>query len=564
VDQHAPLLFGDLSRPSTIEFDVGTVTPTQAAAWLSTADRLHRAHTRAVESYAREMERGSWKLNGEPIIFSDQHVLLDGHARLRACVKANKAFVTLIIRGINRDTFDTIDAVRKRTLGDILHIRREPHGRQLASSLMIIWRHWNGDLLDQSKLPSTGDLLAILAAYPEIRSISVPAAEDAAPSLPLGIGIAMHHLFARVNIERANELFQQFVDRAQGTSGGILRGVLDDMINEGGRRVQQTVIALTIKAWNAFIDGRQVSTLRFLREREQFPKISGMEAFVLTSADEADAHDSVENAATNDRLFVEVSTITPELAAELLTNNPGNRLVADGVVAKYRRDMSAGRWLLNGQTIKIGKTGRLLDGQHRLHACVQSSASFPAIVVRGVDEDVFDTFDLGGRRSYANVLQERGEKNTAALAASLRWVWTFEEGKIFDRVTVPTNSELDATLAKHEGIIGSLRYANQIKHVIAPGLGIALHYLWSQKSPEEANEFMDRIADGQSLTKGMPAYHLRERLISDKNARKVRMAESERFVLAIKAWNAFRQKKRVVQLSWRGKGPAREALPEIL
>lgn len=67
----------------------------------------------------------------------------------------------------------------------------------------------------------------------------------------------------------------------------------------------------------------------------------------------------------------EVETITPELAADLLSRNMKNRPVSQQRVRKYMAAMVAGKWLLNGEAIKISIDGRLIDGQHRLKAIIQ-------------------------------------------------------------------------------------------------------------------------------------------------------------------------------------------------
>jgi hypothetical protein len=386
--------------------------------------------------------------------------------------------------------------------------------------------------------------------------------------LPLGIGAALHHLFASIDAEQANEFIQQFVDDDGGTPGGVLHAALRDMAQQGGRRVQQMMIAFTIKAWNAFRDQREITFVRYNPDREKFPEISGLQLAELEGGHMpvvgAAGLAAVGSSADDTAITVQILEVSPELARDLLEHNDGNRLVADGVVGKYKRDMLAGRWLLNGQTIKIGKTGRLLDGQHRCHAGVQSKTSFPAIIVRNVDDAVFETFDLGARRSFSDVLKHRGEHSTTALAAALRWVWMFQEEKIFDRATAPTNSELDAVFRQNPTITDSLKLTNRIRHVLAPGMGVALHHLFRQKDASTADEFFDRLSDGLNLTKEMPVWHIRERLLSDRTGRKVKMGESERFVLMVKAWNAARQGKTIGQLSWRGRGPSREAMPEII
>ena len=49
----------------------------------------------------------------------------------------------------------------------------------------------------------------------------------------------------------------------------------------------------------------------------------------------------------------EVMTITPQIAQEWTTLNTRNRAVRYTKVAQYARDMKAGNWMLNGETVKI-------------------------------------------------------------------------------------------------------------------------------------------------------------------------------------------------------------------
>ena len=558
-------LVGMASYP--IRHETMTVTPDLASDWLQKADRHHRVNPRAVVNYARAMELGGWKLNGDTIVFSDRDKLLDGCARLKACVRASKPFRTLVIWDIPSEAHDTTDSVRKRTLGDILHIRREPNGRQLAAALMIVWRYPNRDLLAQKQHPSAGELLAILDANPGIRQ-SLRVVADAAPILPLGMGAALHHLFERLSPERANEFFQQFVDGEESTPAKALARSLSAMAEKKGRRMQPMMLALAIKAWNAFYNETPLKILKYAQDDEKFPDIIGLEPANLDRTGDLldNLPRSVVQGASEERgeLQVEICRITPDEAKELLRRNDGNRLVADGVVDKYKRDMIASRWLLNGQTIKIGKTGRLLDGQHRCHAGIKSGIAFPAIVVRNVDEDVFDTFDLGGRRSFSDVLSQREEKSTTALAAALKWIWMQENNYIFDRVQAPTNAELENVLDRHPTIRDSVKLANQLRNVIAPGMGIALRHLFVLKDEEAGREFIDRLIDGADINREFPVWHLREKLIADRGARKIKLSDGERWVISIKAWNAARQGKKITSLSWRGKGPSRESLPEIV
>ena len=66
-------------------------------------------------------------------------------------------------------------------------------------------------------------------------------------------------------------------------------------------------------------------------------------------------------------------TITPGDAEQMLESNEANRNMRARVVSAYARDMETDRWLVTGETIKIGRHGELLDGQHRLQAIIQNA-----------------------------------------------------------------------------------------------------------------------------------------------------------------------------------------------
>lgn len=90
-------------------------------------------------------------------------------------------------------------------------------------------------------------------------------------------------------------------------------------------------------------------------------------------------------------LTVEVEIITPDSAEAYLANNAHHRKVKQKKVNEYAKDLIYGTWRLNGKTITFDSNGRLLGGQHRLHAVVQSGKSLTTLVVRGLDPEIIET-----------------------------------------------------------------------------------------------------------------------------------------------------------------------------
>lgn len=223
--------------------------------------------------------------------------------------------------------------------------------------------------------------------------------------------------------------------------------------------------------------------------------------------------------------------------------------------------MAAGQWHLNGQTIKISSSGKLLDGQHRLEAAKKAKRAFPSIVVEGLPDESFSSLDIGRRRGVADILRERGESHTIILASSLRWLWMIRNEVVLAANSSPTNGELLRLLEENPGIRQSLRHVSAIREIMGSGIAAALHYTFATRDPVQANEFFSRLMDGVQLSDTSPIYHLRERLIRTRASHRVRLAEAERVALAIKAWNAFRQGRPMQLLVWRNRGATREALP---
>lgn len=106
----------------------------------------------------------------------------------------------------------------------------------------------------------------------------------------------------------------------------------------------------------------------------------------------------------------EVMTVTPEMAKEMLKGNSTNRQISKSTVNLYANDMKNGNWKLGGQGISISKTGRLLDGQHRLKAIIQTNILIVMLVCTDVD-DTNANFDNGRKRTITDQYKLKNNKD---------------------------------------------------------------------------------------------------------------------------------------------------------
>ena len=66
--------------------------------------------------------------------------------------------------------------------------------------------------------------------------------------------------------------------------------------------------------------------------------------------------------------------ITPEMALEILTNkNFKNRPIKKHALKRLTDAIKSGEWIVTNQGISFDPDGNLLDGQHRLHACIEAN-----------------------------------------------------------------------------------------------------------------------------------------------------------------------------------------------
>lgn len=234
-----------------------------------------------------------------------------------------------------------------------------------------------------------------------------------------------------------------------------------------------------------------------------------------------------------------IERITPERAEQMLKHNHGNRKPSRERVKMFIRLMETGLFKMNGETIKFARSGRLIDGQHRLLAIVATGLTVTIMVVTGLDDDVYPTLDRPRVRSAADVLEARGDVSGRTLAAAVAIVSAYEN-KVISANGWPrleTEEILRALDARPEirrsmEVVGCHR-----NEVYARAPMVAAHYIFSRENAEAADEFIAALRTGVGLAEGEPVYHLRERLLRDRSA-KAKINRAYAFALMIKAWNA--------------------------
>lgn len=242
--------------------------------------------------------------------------------------------------------------------------------------------------------------------------------------------------------------------------------------------------------------------------------------------------------------------VTPEMAREWLRRNVNNRALRAKRVEDLARSMSQGEWRYTGEAIKFSRTGRLLDGQHRLAACVRAGVEIPLLVVVGLEDEAQDVMDTGLHRTSGDVLGLHGYKNSTTLAAIVEFAKQVEKNR-FGKSGV-TRPEVLAFVDGNPEIQECARLAQKYAKLTDLKPSVMGYAIWilSKIDEKAALAFFDDICEMRSTGTGDPIYVLLDRL---RKARKARENVSQRTQLAwiYTAWNVRRDGRQIKQMKVR-------------
>ena len=252
--------------------------------------------------------------------------------------------------------------------------------------------------------------------------------------------------------------------------------------------------------------------------------------------------------------------VTPDLAASMLEANEANRNIRARVVSAYARDMESDRWLVTGETIKIGHGGELLDGQHRLQAIIASGKTQRLLIVRGLDPETRVVIDTGAPRSGGDALRMAGigGGNPYALASSARLLVLWESGRLThmssgtrqdDRAT---HQEIVETVTRRPDLLDAVHDATRDYQRIGipPGPQAMARTVLADLDAHDADLFWESLAGYATEGGDDPRAVL---LFTVRQMRELGQLRrpGESVGLIFQAWNAWRDKQKVKSLPTR-------------
>lgn len=255
--------------------------------------------------------------------------------------------------------------------------------------------------------------------------------------------------------------------------------------------------------------------------------------------------------------------VTPELARKWLSVNGLNRPLSKKLVDLYASVMKRGAWKFTGETIVFGDDGRLLDGQHRLSAIVESGVPARMAVIGGVHdpEDVFKTMGSGKPRSNPDILAISGEVNASDLSSAVRSFYQYHCGPNTRQANLKVAPDIMfSVLEEHPGLKIWCANASKLKKCgFSQAIMSTVLFGMSQVDQEKAVSFYQECESGANLSSESPAFILRNRL--SYRPRTGTIPRIILFAMCIKAANAYLLSKTLMRLTWLSE---KEDFPEIV
>lgn len=272
----------------TIAFDslgliaeVTVITPGLAEAWLKCKNpNNRRLSVKNVEMMADDMRSGRWRVTGEAITFDKNGMLTNGHHRLNACISAGVPFTSMVIWGLDVDAVLSQDTGASRTAGHIASLRGIACANHVSSASRLLLCYETGDPLRaiRGKGPTKAAVLEDCLSRPNFEEAKSAGAR-VKHLMYKSVATACYWLFSRRDAAMAEMFFDKLASGVGLVPGDPVLRLRERMIwhakNKAKMRTEE-MMALTIKAWNAFRKGKTLSVLRWRhsdRPDEVFPTV---------------------------------------------------------------------------------------------------------------------------------------------------------------------------------------------------------------------------------------------------------------------------------------------------
>lgn len=263
------------------------VTPELAQELIRLNDNNRPVRTGVVERYSEDMKAGDWRFSGDNIRISNAAKLLDGQHRLLAIIKSKKAQTFNIQTGLEPEAFEVIDTGRGRSAADAVSVKGIQNATTVAGAAKIIKMfeegHLTGGNTHAKRAYRNADIVNFLETEANMPLLIEMATAGnkwsyASKFLSPATYAAFGYLFGIKNREEAILFFDllstgENIGKSNYSMIYLLRKKFIDIATSNMEMEVVAKYALIIKAWNAYIKGKEIGQLSW-SDKEAFPVIA--------------------------------------------------------------------------------------------------------------------------------------------------------------------------------------------------------------------------------------------------------------------------------------------------
>lgn len=156
------------------EKDATVITPSMAQYLLDHNACIKPLNHQAVTKLVHELKTGNFDFNGATIVLNSDHRLVDGRARLTACVESGISFKAFIVTGIGESAQYTKDTGRSRNVAQYLGSNGYKNPRMLTAcanilhNMLTITGDYDGLVERTNHQATSQEILQVIADHPKL------------------------------------------------------------------------------------------------------------------------------------------------------------------------------------------------------------------------------------------------------------------------------------------------------------------------------------------------------------------------------------------------------------
>ncbi len=257
------------------------ITPSQAQYLLERGAKNRPLREFRAQQIAAEIQAGTWRPNGETLIFDEKGRVVDGQHRLRAAVLANRAIVAYCVFDIPVKFFSSFDQGAARGGNDLAALMGFENYNNIAAVARLALLYSDGMLGKTGYGKIANERLRLYMERNRDKlndavAVTVSRRKGLTKLIPLSHPGFLYFVTSEAQNGRATEFLDKLATGAglkKGDSLLLFRQRMTDLIGEKHALKQDQKLALLIKTWNAYIHDKPLGTLRWKSDVEAFPQV---------------------------------------------------------------------------------------------------------------------------------------------------------------------------------------------------------------------------------------------------------------------------------------------------